>query len=80
MHNEIKTDKPVVVPVNVIDDPASIILEKTKEYGLDTVFSPVSNQVINRHLKRIGIDAEIMIPLSFHISRHTFCTLAKLCS
>ncbi len=71
-----KPSKPVVVPVNVIDDRAQLILEKAKAFNLETVFRPMSDQVANRHLKIIGVDAKISTPLNFHVSRHTFCTLA----
>jgi site-specific recombinase XerD len=70
-----KTARPVVVPVDVLGDRGPAILQRAKEYDLKTVFKPISDQVANRHLKRIGVDAGISTPLNYHVSRHTFCTL-----
>lgn len=35
-----------------------------------------NNALINKSLKRIGKLAEIGFPLHFHVSRHTFATIA----
>lgn len=69
-----KTGQPLVVPLNVLSDRPQQILDSL---GKDTerVFPKISDQVVNRELKRIGLDAGIPFPLNFHIARHTFCTL-----
>jgi len=42
---------------------------------LDNAISS-SNAIINKNLKKIAIKAKVFKPLSFHISRHTWATLA----
>jgi len=72
-----KTARPVVVPVNVLDIRAQAILDKAKRLSGDQekVFPYIHDQRVNTLLKKIGTDAEIPFPLTFHAARHTFCTL-----
>jgi integrase/recombinase XerD len=71
-----KTARGVVVPLNVLGERATLIAEKAKNiYGIKTVFKKTTNQEVNRHLKKISIDANLPFALNFHVSRHTFCTL-----
>ena len=72
-----KTVRPVVVPLNLLGDQAAIILHRAKMLYKDNikVFPYMPDAVVNKKLKRIGIDAEIPFPLTFHTSRHTFCTM-----
>lgn len=72
-----KTGQPLLVPVNVISDRAKDILERAKKfYQMEKmVFRNISDPLVNRYLKRIGHDIELPFELTFHLSRHTFCTL-----
>ena len=46
-----------------------------KKVLLNQVYS--KNTLLNRNLKKIAADAGIDKPLSFHISRHTFASIAR---
>ena len=71
-----KTGQPLILPVNVISERATLILEKAKRlYDLEKVFRDIPDPLANRLLKRIGIAIEAPYKLTFHISRHTFSTL-----
>lgn len=71
-----KTDRPVVVPVSLLGARAQIILDRAKERWPDSthVFPDITDQEVNRHLKKITVDAQIPFSLNFHVARHTFCT------
>jgi integrase/recombinase XerD len=47
-----------------------------KENG--TVFPFFSNQIVNRYLKTIALEARIHKPITFHWARHTFATTVTL--
>jgi len=70
-----KTGQPVIIPLGVLSDRPNEILEMMKDKDAQYVFPRLSDQVTNRELKRIGMDAGIPFPLTFHVSRHTFCTM-----
>ncbi len=72
-----KTVRPVVVPINLLGERAGIILDKAKRVynDPDRVFRYIPDQATNKYLKRIGIDAGLPLPLTFHVARHTFCTM-----
>jgi integrase/recombinase XerD len=72
-----KTVRPVIVPIDILGDRAGKILEIAKErYGShDKVFKYIADQTVNDYLKNITIDAELPFPLTFHVARHTFCTM-----
>lgn len=68
-----KVPKPVTLPLALLFNGKPLaILQKyySKEKG--KVFPAVSNQHANRQLKILAGLAEIDVPLTFHISRHTF--------
>lgn len=72
-----KTGQPLIVPLNVLSERASKILDKAKTLYPDEkkVFKPIPDQLVNRHLKLIGQKIDIPFELTFHVSRHTFATL-----
>lgn len=71
-----KTSQPLLVPVNVISKRAVEILGKARRlYNDDKVFRQIPDALANRLLKRIGIAIGTPFKLTFHVSRHTFCTL-----
>lgn len=63
----IKTNTPYVV---LLLKPALEILEK-----YNNQLPVISNQKYNEYLKDIGAVAEVSIPLTSHVARHTFATL-----
>lgn len=65
-----KTDLPVLIPLAAM---AKSLVSEKKEY---CVFHPVSDQMINKHLKKIMIIAKIDKKITFHCSRHTFATVS----
>lgn len=67
-----KTQNTVVVPL--IDKALSLIDLKTK----GTIFTKISNQKINEHLKNIEKKSGINKHLTFHVSRHSFATICFL--
>src|ERR1700758_1604598 len=67
-----KTSLPVFIPL--IDKATEIMGER----GENTVFTPISNQKINAHLKEINSKAGLNKKLSFHVSRHSFATICFL--
>ena len=70
-----KTQMPVVVPLDVIDHRGKVIYERCISEDRDHIFEKIPDQIVNRMLKVISIDAKIPFPLTFHTARHTFCTL-----
>ncbi|MBR6279594.1 MAG: tyrosine-type recombinase/integrase [Bacteroidales bacterium] len=50
------------------------IIEKYKTVYRQTIFPPITNTSVNRHLKSIAQSVGIEKELSFHCSRHTFGT------
>ena len=69
-----KTSQPVIVPLDVLSGRTHDILDRMDRTS-DHVFPAITDQVTNRELKKIGIDAGIPFPVNFHVSRHTFCTM-----
>jgi integrase len=66
---------------SLINDAADIInrYQSSTSVGLDdTIFSPLTNQYVNRCLKVIKEICEIEIPLTFHVARHTFAKTVAL--
>ena len=55
-----KTARPVVVPLGLLGDRAQVILDKARELWPDSthVFPDISDQEVNRHLKKITVDAQ----------------------
>jgi site-specific recombinase XerD len=68
-----KTSLPVFIPL--IDKAAEIMGERNEE---STVFTHISNQKVNAHLKEINKKAELNKKLSFHVARHSFATICFL--
>lgn len=62
------------VSIPIIDKAQALIPEHTNDN--EKVFKVFSNQVTNRHLKEIASLTGITKPISFHVARHTFATLA----
>lgn len=65
-----KTSTPVRVPIN--KKAKALIIDNESLY----IFKVMSNQKTNDYLKDIAKLCKIEKPLSFHVSRHTFATLA----
>ncbi|CAK7039086.1 MAG: Tyrosine recombinase XerC [Peptostreptococcus russellii] len=65
-----KTDHQVSVPL--ISNAKRLLVDG----GEDKVFSTVSDQMINKHLKKIMPMAKIEKKITFHCARHTFATLS----
>ena len=70
-----KTGLPLVVPMGVISDRGNKIFKMCVNQDRDHIFEKLSDQDTNKKLKKIGVDACIPFPLTFHVARHTFCTL-----
>lgn len=67
-----KTDHQVSIPL--ISNAKQLLLDDG--VGEEKVFSPVSDQMINKHLKKIMIMGQIDKKITFHCARHTFATLS----
>jgi integrase len=68
----------VVLPLYLLFDgkPEMLLLKfLEKKTSKTRVFQNITNQVVNRHLKSIGLTARVNVPISFHVARHTFGTL-----
>jgi integrase len=70
-----KTNLPLVVPLTIISDRGQVIFKICSDKDREHIFEKFSDQDTNKKLKKIGIDADISFPLTFHMARHTFCTL-----
>ena len=70
-----KTQMPVVVPLDVVDHRGKVIYERCIRQDRDHIFEKIADQNVNEMLKVIGIHAKIPFPLTFHVARHTFCTM-----
>ncbi len=68
-----KTQATTIIPLDYLSSRPGIILSRFKEQ--DKVFPRISEKVVRDHLRVIAIDAGIPFPITFHTSRHTFCTL-----
>jgi len=69
----------VLSPLPLIRDAAKIINRYTLQFGCDdAIFSPLTNQYVNRCLKVIKEICEIEIPITFHVARHTFAKTVAL--
>lgn len=68
----LKTDSPLIIPL--IPEAMNILkgLKRRDEY----VFSKISNQKYNEFLHAIEARLELPIPLTSHVARHTFATVA----
>jgi len=67
-----KTSMPVFIPL--IDKATELMGDKND----NLVFTPISNQKINAHLKEINKKAGLNKRLSFHVARHSFATICFL--
>ncbi len=67
-----KTAHTVFIPL--IDKALELINEASE----DKIFETISNQKINKHLKKINNKAGLNKKLSFHVSRHSFATICFL--
>ncbi|MBL1280383.1 MAG: site-specific integrase [Fluviicola sp.] len=65
----IKTDKYITLPISPV---AKALLDKYKGLGLETVFPRISNQKVNKGLKKIAELSEVRLDLTFHVARHSF--------
>jgi len=68
----IKTKEPIIIP---LIPEAQQILKNQKKEG-EYIFSKISNQKYNEFLHCIEDRLEFSIPLTSHVARHTFATLA----
>ena len=74
--NREKTNIPSNIPL--LPKAEEIILEYKNSHDNDLIFSVISNQKINRHLKEIATICGINKKLTFHSARHTFATTITL--
>ena len=65
----VKTDKLIMLPISPV---AKSLLNKYKSSGRETVFPRISNQKVNKGLKKIAEMAEVRHDLTFHVARHSF--------
>lgn len=70
---QIKTKIDLKVPVNVRAKKIICKYWNKREDG-ENIFPSITNQTINRYLKKIGEMAKVETELNFHLSRHTFGT------
>lgn len=70
--NMTKTSMPVFIPL--INKALELMGEKKDDF----VFTPISNQKVNEHLKEINSKAGLNKKLSFHVARHSFATICFL--
>ena len=69
----------ILSPLPLIRDASKIINKYTLTTPLDhAIFSPLTNQYVNRCLKVIKEICEIEIPMTFHVARHTFAKTVAL--
>ncbi len=73
---EQKTQKNKInLPLHLLFNGKAVqIIEKYKTVYRQTIFPPITNTSVNRHLKSIAQSVGIEKELSFHCSRHTFGT------
>jgi integrase len=70
-----KTRKRVILPLfHLFNGKPQSIMLKYYSAGNKYIFPRISNQYVNRTLKLIASLANIRQTLTFHISRHTFCS------
>ncbi len=69
-----KTRETVSVPL--MQGAQEIIAWKIKPDAEELVFTPITNQKYNEHLKEIQKKLEIPVHLTTHVARHTYATLA----
>lgn len=68
-----KVQRPIELPVDLLfNGKPGIILRSQITPLRNRIFRPVTNQVMNRHLKDLATLAKITKVLTFHMSRHTF--------
>ncbi len=67
-----KNEKPVVIPI--IENARNIL--NVQSHERETVFKPITNQKFNFYLHQLEKKAGLNKPLTSHIARHTFATLA----
>lgn len=70
----IKTNEPLLIPL--IPEAQKLLKKQKKIKGVDLIFSKISNQKYNEFLHAIELKAELTKPLTSHVARHTFATLA----
>lgn len=72
----VKTTKEVIIPVaHLFEGKANDIINKYMKAGQVQVFPYMANSSINHRLKKLATQAKINKHLSYHVGRHTFCTL-----
>lgn len=69
-----KTGAPTIIPLDYLSSRTGLILQNFNKKS-PLVFPRISEKVMRDHLKQIAVDAQIPFPITFHTSRHTFCTL-----
>lgn len=78
-YNRQKTDQRVALPLL---EPAQKLIDKYRSYHQGdkkrNLFPVPKNQVINRYLKLIAIEAGVEKLITFHMARHTFATTITL--
>jgi len=71
-----------VVAQYLSEDPERLLFPILRRYDISTpgkMLNAISaqNALVNKNLKQIGKQAGITVPISFHISRHSFADMAR---
>jgi integrase len=71
-----KVEKPVTLPITLLFNgkPLKYILKYLDNQG-NHIFPRITNQHINRQLKILAQNTDILMRLTFHVARHTFGTM-----
>jgi len=67
------SNKMVYIPLKFSNKPYEII-EKYKKENSDFIFNDITNQTMNKELKKIAVLCEIKKTITCHVARHTLAT------